>query len=185
METKELKEITERRSRRGFSAEAVARDVVERIVDAGRRAPSCANKQPVRFLVLTEPASLEKGHKALSRGNYWAEHGTFLVYILTNRSLSCNLPDGRNYAWFDAGLAVENMLLQAVHEGLIGHPMAGFTPQVVHDEFDIPDEYEVVTAIAFGYPGNGEYLNEHHAAGEISEQVRKPREETVFENSWN
>lgn len=179
-----LPEIVKRRAFRAFSAKQVDREIVERIMEAARRAPSCANKQPARFLVCLEGEALLSGRKALSGGNYWAKEAAFLVFAVTKNDLDCQLPDGREYAQFDTGLAVENMLLQAVHEGLIGHPMAGFSPEILKKEFSIPDGYEPIAAVAFGYPGEGNYLNDKHRELEQAPQVRKPFEETIFLNKW-
>jgi glutaredoxin-dependent peroxiredoxin len=157
---------------------------VERIMEAARRAPSCANKQPARFIVCFSDEAREKGNRALTGGNYWATHAAFLVFAVTRDELDCRIADGRAYAQFDTGLAVENMLLQAVHEGMIGHPMAGFTPETVRKEFGVPEDYSPTAAIAFGYPGDGDYLNEKHREAEGMEQVRLPFEKTIFMDGW-
>lgn len=183
-ETGLLPAIEERRAYRGYSDKPVPSETVERILEAARRAPSCANKQPARFLVLTEPEALEAGRACLTEGNYWAAHAPILVFTVTKNDLDCQLSHDRRYAQFDTGLAVENLLLQAVHEGLVAHPMAGFLPDKVHELFSISEEFDVVTAIAIGFPGEGAYLNEKHKELERSPQRRKPLEETVFMNSF-
>lgn len=59
--------------------------------------------------------------------------------------MDCQLSDGRGYAFFDCGLATQNLLLQAVKKGKYTHPMAGFDPHVVKMAFDIPDEFAVLS----------------------------------------
>lgn len=179
-----MKPIRERRAFRGFSQEKVSEEMLIRILEAARLAPSCMNKQPWRFLVLSEPEALEKGQKALSGGNYWAAHAPILIYAITKRDLDCAPKDGRAYAEFDTGLAVQNLLLQAVSEGLIAHPMAGFSPETLREAFAIPEEYTVLTAIALGHPGDGSYLNDKHRELESAPQTRKPYEEHIFMNAW-
>lgn len=176
--------IINRRAYRGYSDTTVPADTVERILEAARLAPSCANKQPARFLPLTEPEALEAGRACLSEGNYWAAHAPVLVFAVTKNDLDCQLSHDRRYAQFDTGLAVENLLLQTVYEGLVAHPMAGFLPDKVHELFSISEEFDVVTAIAIGFPGEGAYLNEKHKELESSVQKRKPLEETVLMNSF-
>jgi len=185
METKIVPEISKRRAFRAFSTEKVDEKSIERIMEAARLTPSCGNKQPWRFLVLTDESALQKGFKALSGGNYWAKHCAFLVFGITKKDLDCQMPDGREYAHFDTGMAVENMMLQAVREGLIAHPMAGYNPSTVVEEFAVPEGYEVIVALAFGYPGEGEYLGEKHKALENTPQIRKKYEEVVAMNEWN
>ncbi|NQT59042.1 MAG: nitroreductase family protein [Bacteroidetes bacterium] len=185
MKTNIVPEIIKRRAFRAFSTEKVDNKIIERIMEAARLTPSCGNKQPWRFLVLTEESALQKGFKALSGGNYWAKHSAFLVFGITKRDLDCQMPDGRGYAHFDTGMAVENMMLQAVREGLIAHPMAGYNPSAVVEEFGIPEGYEVVVVVAFGYPGEGEYLGEKHKALENAPQTRKKYEEVITFNEWS
>lgn len=185
METKILSEIKKRRAFRAFSTEKVEKDTILRILEAASLAPSCANMQPWRFLVLTEESALQKGFKTLASRNYWATHCAFLIFVVTRKDLDCQLPDGREYALFDTGLAVGNMMLQAVHEGLTAHPMAGFTPAAVIEEFGIPDEYEVVISVSFGFPGDGSYLSDEHKKREQTPQTRKSLEEISSMNGWN
>jgi nitroreductase len=180
-----VSEIITRRALRAFSTENVDQETIKRIMEAARLAPSCGNKQPWRFLVLSEESALKKGFKALSGGNYWAKHSAFLVFGITKRDLDCQMPDGREYALFDTGMAVENMMLQAVREGLTAHPMAGYNPSTVVEEFGLPEGYEVVVAIAFGYPGDGDYLGDKHKALENEPQIRKKYDEVITMNEWN
>lgn len=181
-----MTEIAARRAFRGFSTRPVEQDVLERIIEAATLAPSCMNKQPWRFIVLSQeqPERLAAGFAALSGGNYWAHHAGALIFALTRADLDCQPADGRAYAPFDTGLAVGNMLLQAVHEGLIGHPMAGFSPDAVREAFPVAEGYTVMVAVAFGYPAESEeelsYLNEKHREAERAPRVRKPLEEVVF-----
>jgi nitroreductase len=94
------------------------------------------------------------------------------------------LSDNRNYALFDTGLAVESMMLQAVHEGLYVHPMAGFKPEKVREISGVPEEYTVITVIAFGVPGNIEGLSDELQKREAAPRQRKPLDEVVFEGVW-
>ena len=107
-----------------------------------------------------------------------------LIAVLTRKDLDCNLPDGRSYAWFDLGLAVQNILLQSTKEGLIAHPMAGYSPAVLKEEFSIDEDYEVVVMIAVGFPGDEELLDEKKRAAEHAPRERVPLEQVFFENSW-
>lgn len=179
-----IKEIEQRRAYRAMSTEPVQRDSVVRMIKAASLAPSCMNKQPWRFLVLDDTAALEKGRKALSKGNYWAAKAPVLVLVITRKNLDCDLSDHREYALFDTGMAVMNLQLQAVAEGLYIHPMAGFDPAVVKKEFGIEDEWIVVTIIAVAHPGSAEGLSDSHKELEASKRDRKTVEEISRYNQW-
>lgn len=180
-----LKEIDERRAKRALSEKDIPEEVVARFMKAATYAPSCFNSQPWRFLVATEKASLKKLHGALSGGNYWAEKAPLLIIVATKLAFDARLSDGRDYALLGCGLAVENLLLQAVADGLYAHPMAGFDPLAVKESFDIPEDYIVINLIAVGYPGSLEGLSEKHVAAEDSERSRKDDGEVICFNHWS
>jgi nitroreductase len=179
-----LKEIEQRRAKRAMDEKKIPEDIVLRMMKAATYAPSCFNNQSWRFLVLSEDEALKKIHAALSGGNYWAGKAPLMVVVVTKPDLDCQLSDRRDYALFDCGLAVENLLLQATREGLYAHPMAGFDPLVVKGAFNIPEEYIVITLIAVGYPGDESPLSEKHRTAEHSPRERKPQEEVICFNFW-
>ena len=180
-----LRAIEERRAFRALSDKPVPREVIERVMKAAILAPSCFNNQPWRFLVCSERESLEKIKLTITDSNYWARKSPFIIAACTKPSLDCRLNEGRDYAFFCLGLAVENLQLQAVHEGLSAHPIAGFRPDAVRKAFLVPEDYVVLTLIILGYPGDPAELNEHHRKNENSERSRKPIETVVSFESWN
>ncbi len=180
-----INEITGRRARRGLSEETIDRTVLERIFKAATLSPSCANKQPWRFMVCTADGSIEKAREALLGGNYWATKAPVLVVAMTSDDLDCKRNDNRNYAWFDTGMAVMNLMLQATHEGLIAHPMAGFDPAILREKFSIGDETRIITMIAVAKPGATDHLSEKHLTQEDEEQSRRPMGEVFSWEKWS
>jgi nitroreductase len=179
-----IPEIQERRAKRAYSEKHVDDETIRRILTAGTMLPSCSNKQPWRFMVCSEGESREKAREALNGGNYWAKVAPVLLVVTTRDDLDCRLNDDRNYAQFDTGMAVAGILLQATREGLYAHPMAGFDPLKLREDFGIEDETRVITMIAIGHPGDGANLNEKHAESEVSERSRKDLDEVVQWNNW-
>ncbi len=179
-----IPEIQKRRAKRAYSDKAVDETTLRRIFTAGTMLPSCSNKQPWRFLICSREEGLEKAREALNGGNYWARVAPVLVVVTTRDEFDCRLSDDRNYAQFDTGMAVAGILLQATREGLYAHPMAGFDPAKIRENFGIEDETRVITMIAIGHPGDGKNLNEKHAESEASERSRKDIDEVIQWNSW-
>ena len=179
-----LKEIERRRAKRALSKEKIPEDIINRIMTAATFAPSCFNYQSWRFLVATNDGALVKVHNALSEGNYWVKKAPIVVVVATKPDLDCQLSDRRDYAFFDCGLATENLVLQAFKEGLYAHPIAGYDPLKVKEGFNIPDEYIVITMVAVGYPGDDSSLNEKHKKLEHSPRDRKPEEDVICYNVW-
>lgn len=179
-----IKEITDRRARRGLSEESIDKSVLERIFNAATLSPSCSNKQPWRFMVCTTDGSIEEAREALLGGNYWAKKAPVLVVVMTSDDLDCKRNDDRNYAWFDTGMAVMNLMLQATREGMIAHPMAGFDPMVLREKFNIGDETRIITMIALAKPGATDHLGEKHLAQETEDQTRRPIGEVFSWEKW-
>ena len=180
-----MNEIQERRAKRALSEQKISDEVIERLMTAATFEPSCFNNQSWRFLVATNDDALTKMHAALAGANYWAKRAPVILAVVTKPDLDCQLSDRRDYAFFDCGLAVESMILQGMKEGIIAHPMAGFDPLKVKEEFQIADEYIVITLVALGYPSEDDsFLNEKHLLAEQSPRDRKPASEVICYNAW-
>jgi len=176
--------IEKRRARRALSEKPVPEEVMRRVMKAATHAPSCFNNQPWRFVVLTGEQELAKARNGLSSGNYWAKKAPVIVLAVTKEDLDCRLSQGRDYAYFDLGQAVQSMILQATSEGLIAHPIAGFKPAAIKEAFSIPEDHVLLTLVIIGYPGDDSHLNEKHRELEVSERSRKPDREVIGWNRW-
>ncbi len=179
-----IPEIGTRRANRALSDKKIPAEVIGRIMTAATYAPSCFNNQSWRFMVATGDQSLAKVHEALSGANYWVKKAPAVVVVATRLDFGCRLSDRRDYALFDCGLAVENLVLQSCKEGLYAHPLAGFDPLKIKSAFHIPDDYIVITQVALGYPGDEASLNEKHRELEHGPRIRKPESEVIGYNSW-
>ena len=179
-----LKEIETRRAYRGISDATIDAEVQDRIMTAATYAPSCSNKQPWRFIVANNAEAREKVQEGLLDGNYWAKKAPMFVLAATKPDLDCNLKDRREYALFDLGQAVMSLQYQAVHEGLIVHPMAGFKDKVLKDLFNIPEEYILITVIAIAQPGDDSELSDKHKEQEHSSRSRLEESQVIAVNEW-
>lgn len=174
-----LQLIGDRRARRRLSGEAVDPNAVKRVLEAARWAPSCANNQPWKYYVcIGEDAVTVR--QALLGGNYWADNAPVYIVAAADIADSCRLDDDRQYAMFDLGLSVQNLLLQAHAEGLVAHPMAGMKPKVVKELLGIDDRFRVMAVISLSHAGGDRELNEKHESLEQSITQRKPLEEALF-----
>ncbi len=179
-----LREIEIRRAKRALSDKPIPAQIVERILHAASLAPSCSNNQSWRFVAVTDAGILDKVRENLSSGNYWAKKSPLVIVAVSKDDLDCQLSDGRNYAFFDLGLATENLILQSIKEGLIAHPIAGFNPVGVKEVFGIPKEYILLTLIIIGYPGDEAHLSEKHLESEHGERSRVAESQVIAHNRW-
>ena len=138
--------VQERRSIRNYQNKSVEREKMEKILEAGRLAPSAKNLEPWHFIVVTDPAK----RKALSGGT-WAKFLMQAPLVIVACGDKKSSPD-----WYaiDAALAVENMVLTAVSEGLGTCCVGSFNEKDVKTALKIPENLEVLVMLAVGYPGD-------------------------------
>ncbi len=177
--------IEKRRSGRAYDTKAIPEDILESVLEAGRRAPSCANTQAWNFIVVKDSEVRSKANEAMSRGNVWADRAPIMVIVTAHPKGGCPAHD-LPYFMMDIGLAIQNMLLQAVHVGLMGHPTAGWNEEQLKDITGIPDDYRIGAVVFFGYEFDGDptFLSEKNQEREKTRTSRKPFEEIIHWNRW-
>jgi nitroreductase len=89
------------------------------------------------------------------------------------------------YAEHDLGLATENLLLQATELALAVHPMSGFDKEMFRRDFDIPEDFKIMTIIALGYPGDYDHASEEIKMKDSRERKRNNFEIISFFNGFN
>ena len=178
-----LEAIEKRRATRAISGRPMERETIELLLDAAHLAPSCANNQPWRFVVIDDPVILKRVKDHLTGGNYWAKSSPVILALASKPELDCQIPDGREYYAFGCGLAAMNLMIQATELGLIAHPIAGFKQAPIRGVLGIPEDYTLITLIILGYPSDDHgSLSEKHRAEEIAPRCRRPLREVA---DWN
>lgn len=177
--------ILRRRSLRAIDPHRpVPQDVVTRLLEAARWAPSSGNSQPWRFYVINSPEALAKAHTALHPGNQrWANRAPLMLLICANPADDGDI-NGQPLYLLDCGLAVENLLLQGTEEGLVVHPIAGWDEAAMRAVMEIPHPYRIVVVIVIGYPGPLDELPEDLQIREQAPRERKPLSELTHYNRW-
>jgi nitroreductase len=138
--------IQERRSIRSYQAKPVEREKLEKILEAGRLAPSAKNIEPWHFIAVTDAEKRE----ALSGGK-WA---TFLVQAPLVIVACGDKKASPEWYAIDVALAVENMILVATSLGLGTCCVGSFNEKDVKTALKIPENFEVLVMLAVGYPGD-------------------------------
>jgi nitroreductase len=179
-----LAQIEQRRAYRAIDPRPIPTEVLLRLAQAAHLAPSFANMQPWRIVTVTEGEHLLKLKEALAPGNYWARRAPAIAAFVTELDWDGRLDHGRDYAFFDLGQAAMNYQLQAVADGLIAHPVAGFSVETAREILGIPASAILVTLVILGYPGDASHLNEKHLEGERSLRNRKELELVHASDVW-
>ena len=147
--------IVSRRSIRQFESKPVGRDILTKIVNAGRLAPSAANLQPLEFVVIDEEALKKEIFACLKwasaiapRGNPRPGHEPqAYVAVLVNSRIRDKMYE------YDVGAAIENMSLAALDEGIAGCWLISIDKPKAIELLNIPDSHKLDSILALGYPG--------------------------------
>lgn len=183
-----LTTVAARRSLRAFAPDPVPDDELALLFEAARWAPSSGNGQPWRFVVTRRGSEPHARLAATLRsGNAWATAAPLLVLaVVKTVHDSPGKPVRANRrALLDLGLAVQNLLLQATHQGLTTHPMAGFDAHEAAKAVQVDGPYEVAILLAIGYPGDPATLAPEVRAKDERARRRLAQREFVFEGVWD
>ena len=178
--------IRARWSPRAFSDRPVNDKDLKTILEAARWAASSYNEQPWRFLVArkSDPAAFKTFLDLLMPLNQaWAKAAPVLIITAAKKTFSHN-GSPNHYGLHDTGQALAHLFLQATALGLHAHGMGGFDHERARRELGIPDDYEVGAAVALGYVGSPDQLDERYRQSELAKRVRKPLSETAFGAHW-
>ena len=159
-----------RYSVRSYQEMPIEREKLDRILEAGRVAPTGANKQPQRLIVVQSEEGLGKVEKA---ARFYG--APCVIIVCSDTEETWKRPyDGKKLTDIDASIVTDHMMLQAAELGLGTLWICWFDPDVLRREFDIPKHLEIVNLLAIGYADGEPQSPARH------EKMRKPRNETVF-----
>lgn len=152
--------ILERRSVRRYRSDPVSDSAVEAIVNAARFAPSWANLQVTRFIVVKDLELKQKIRSAVPEKNpaYSAlEQAPLIVVFAGVRGKSGYYRGAQSnrhgdYAMFDVALAVENAILKAHDLGLATCLIGVFDVDEVKRVLNLPEEVDPFVLTPLGYP---------------------------------
>jgi nitroreductase len=179
--------IRDRWSPRAFADKPVEHKVLTSLFEAARWAPSSYNAQPWVYIVATKehPEEFSKMLGVLVEFNAgWAKSAPILALAVSHLNFKHNGAPNRN-AFYDTGAASALLSVEATARGLVVHQMAGFDPANAKREYEIPQEYEAIAAMAIGYPGDPQSLPAGQLRdGETAPRTRKPLAEFVMSGRW-
>jgi nitroreductase len=173
--------ISRRQSDRGYIDKEVENEKVERILKAGRIAPSACNAQPWRFIVVTDPSLKTKvaeaaSAKALGMNTFVSQVPMFIIVVREKANISSRIGatvKAKDYSLIDIGIATENICLQAAAEGLGSCIMGWFNEKLVKKILKVPASKRVELIISLGY-----------SSKDLREKIRKAHKEVVSYNKY-
>ncbi|MFO8031146.1 MAG: nitroreductase family protein [Desulfohalobiaceae bacterium] len=171
---KGIKELVKdsRSIRRFKHSEPMPMEVLLELVDTARFTPSAANKQPLRYVLCTEPELNQKIFDCLT----WAaalpdwpgpdpeQRPAAYIVILEDSSIS-------GTGWMDQGIAAQTMLLAAREKGYGGCMLAAVNRRRLAEVLDLQEEYKILLVLALGKPAE-EIILEETAPGQNLDYYR-------------
>jgi len=159
--------IRTRRSIRRYTGDPVSEEDINRILEAGRWAPSADNSQPWTFVVLRSQAVRKKLAAVLAWGGFLSQAALGIAVVIDETASTHAVEDG--------AAATQNMLLESHSLGLgacwigtYGSPHEASAKKVLN----VPEDERLLSVIAIGRPA------------EAPRKTRKPLIEVVFTDEY-
>ena len=165
------KVIHERESIRSFDpTRPLEKAVLERILDAGRVAPSAANRQPWRFLLVSSREALAQIRKCYLKP--WYQDAPHVLIVTGRTGEAWSRQDGWNSIETDLTIAMDHMILAAENEGVGTCWIANFDPTILRSALSLSAEERVYAITPLGYPRPGFAKKGQKQRKPLSEIVR-------------
>jgi nitroreductase len=164
--------IKARRSIRSYEPKPIEEEKLNRILEAGRLAPSARNMQEWRFVVVRDPETKKELVPAAKNQAFVGEAAVVIAAcaVETQHIMTC----GQLCYPIDVAIAVDHMTLKAWEEGIGSCWIGAFYENKVKDVLEIPQSVRIVSLLALGYP------KEPPPA-----RPRKPLQDIVCYDTWS
>lgn len=159
---------------RKYTAAKVEQQKLDVILEAGRVAPTGANRQPQRLVVVRSQEGMER----LARCTRDFGAPCAIIVCADTSEAWQRKYDGKVIGDIDASIVTDHMMLAAASLGLDTLWVCMFKPEAVREEFNLPDNVEPVNILLVGYGAGIPADPARH------DMLRKPLSETVLEEKF-
>ena len=158
--------IRTRREIRDYEDKQLPPEVLQRILEAGRLAPSSKNSQPWHFIVVRDNETLRKISDLTPTGKHIAKAPVAIVVVM----------DGAKLPEIDGTRAIQNMVLAAWSLGVGSCWVTNFYEDGVKELLGVPPRMKLITVMPFGYPIEPKTKRK---------KIRKPMSEILHYEKFN
>lgn len=166
--------IRARRNVRQYTSDPVSDDDLNRIAEAGWRAPSAKNRQAWDFVIVTDPAQLKELSTVWQGAGHIASAAAAIALVIPEP------PSERRKVTdqYDVGQATMAMMIAATDLGIgTGHSSVGDQERARAILGGVPDDYQVAYLLGIGYPAD-------RPLKPIRKPNRRPFDEVVHHGRW-
>jgi len=167
--------VVSKREVRDCEIRPIAEPVLIRVLEAARATGSSRNRQPWRFILVSDPGRLRELSKSVAQPANLVRCRAAIVLALTNPK-----------ATFDAGRAAQNLMIAAWNDGVGSCPNTVIDQPAAKKVLALPDDMVVAIIISLGYPAPGQPRPrpDRDAAGVLSRIDRLPLAELAHRESY-
>ncbi|MGC9467301.1 MAG: nitroreductase family protein [Anaerolineae bacterium] len=142
--------IEKRYSVRAYKSDPVEDSKLEKVLQAARLAPTAANRQPIRVIVI-ETAGREEDLARIYGQRWFAEAPLVLCVCGIEAEAWMRSHDGKNYMDVDAAIVMDHIVLAATALGLGTCWVAAFDPEAAREVLQLPKGVEPIVFTPLGY----------------------------------
>ncbi len=142
--------INARYSVRGYKPDPVPDELLQQVLEAARRAPTAANRQPFRLVVVRTKGREEELARVYGRG--WFTQAPLVIAVVAVPGEAWRRMDDKPYDEVDATIAMDHLILAATALGLGTCWIAAFDPAAAREVLGLPDDVEPVAFTPLGWP---------------------------------
>jgi len=178
--------IFSRKSIRNFTPEKIPEEVLLQILEAGRVAPSCQNRQCWRFLVINDHEKIKGlvyNSGFIGTVNFFIRNAPLVIVACADLKDNCHL-NNQDYYLVDTAIAFQQMMLMAWSLGIGSCWLGAFHEEKLKNYLKIPDNIRVVAMSPFGYPQDKKSFYSKIVSGFAGSSHRKEIENIVCYNEW-
>lgn len=135
---------------RGYKPDPIPDEVLQQVLEAARLAPTAANRQPFRLLVIHTAGRQEELRRIYGRD--WFVSAPIVIGICALPDKAWVRSDGKNYADVDVAIVMDHLILAATDAGLGTCWIGAFNPAAAKEVLGLPEGVEPVAFTPLGYP---------------------------------
>lgn len=162
--------IAARYSVRGYKPDPVSDEALHQVLEAARQAPSAANKQPFRIVVIQTKG--REDELARVYGRKWLLQAPLVIAFIAVPGEAWRRMDDKPYDEVDATIAMDHLVLAATALGLGTCWIAAFDPAAVRDVLGLPDDVEPIALTPLGYPDRDRAATDRRPLDELVKYER-------------
>jgi nitroreductase len=166
-----FQELIERRySVRAYKPDDVPSNIIDKVLEAARLAPTASNRQSFRLFVIKTAGFKDELRKIYQKE--WFVQAPYVIGICGIQEGNWVRRDGRNYADVDSAIVMDHVILSATDLGLGTCWVGAFDPDAARKLLDLPQGMEPIAFTPIGYPADNPGIKKRKPIDELVRYIR-------------